>query len=706
MIRGGRVICLALIGASLSAAAPLPNLEATLAYPHLSEITSAPGTGSRIAWTRTQRGVRTVFTAAAPDWTPREVASTGADDGQELTNLSVAPDGRRLVWVRGGDHDANWAAAGGLQPNPAALPDKPETMIWTALPGGRAVAVAQGDAPAVSATGRLAFVRDGQVFTAPLDRPAAAGRDAATRLFHDRGRARDLAWSPDGARLAFVSDRGDHAFVGIWSGPAAPILWLAPATMRDTRPVWSPDGRRIAFVRTRAQGLPLTPLLEEVPAPFAIMVADTATGMARQAWKSPARLEGNVPDISGGLGLMWAAGDRLVFRAEMDGWPHLYSLDAGGGEPLLLTPGAFMVEHAALSADRRTVLFSANSGPLPGDDDRRHVFSVPVDRPGPTMLTKGEGLQWSPVAAGTGVALIAADPRGPATIKVAGRAIGAPAPYPAAAGFVIPRPVTFRAADGLLVHGQLFDTGTGTGGGGRAGAGKPAVIFVHGGPPRQMLLGPHYSYYYAHAYALNQYLSSRGFTVLSVNYRLGIGYGHAFQHPKKAGAAGSSEYQDVVAAAKYLRTLPQVDGGRIGIWGGSYGGLLTALALARDSATFRAGVDYHGVHDWSQILGEEVDQAKGYQKGDWDAAMKTAFAASPVADVATWTSPVLLIHGDDDRNVKFNQTVDLSRRLEAKGGVTVEELVLPNETHDFLRWQNWLRADTATVTFLERTLKP
>jgi dipeptidyl aminopeptidase/acylaminoacyl peptidase len=84
--------------------------------------------------------------------------------------------------------------------------------------------------------------------------------------------------------------------------------------------------------------------------------------------------------------------------------------------------------------------------------------------------------------------------------------------------------------------------------------------------------------------------------------------------------------------------------------------------------------------------------------------MKTAWASSPVADIATWTSPVLLIQGDDDRNVAFHQTVDLARRLEEKG-VRFEEMVIPNEIHGFLRAESWARADAATVAFLSRELK-
>ena len=142
--------------------------------------------------------------------------------------------------------------------------------------------------------------------------------------------------------------------------------------------------------------------------------------------------------------------------------------------------------------------------------------------------------------------------------------------------------------------------------------------------------------------------------------------------PPHAGAQGAAEYQDVQAGAKFLQALKSVDPKRIGIWGGSYGGYLTGLALARNSDVFKAGVDLMGVHDMSRTLSEGFNptsslamQIGRYEKGDLDQAMKVAFESSPVADVAHWKSPVLLIQGDDDRNVQFQQTVDLAARLRA-----------------------------------------
>ena len=117
-----------------------------------------------------------------------------------------------------------------------------------------------------------------------------------------------------------------------------------------------------------------------------------------------------------------------------------------------------------------------------------------------------------------------------------------------------------------------------------------------------MLLGWHYMDYYNNSYAMNQYLASLGYIVLSVNYRSGIGYGLDFREALNYGATGASEFNDVLGAGLYLRSRPDVDPKRIGLWGGSYGGYLTALGLARASNLFAVGVDFHGVHDWSAEL--------------------------------------------------------------------------------------------------------
>jgi dipeptidyl aminopeptidase/acylaminoacyl peptidase len=685
-------------------AAPAPafaqqfTLEQVRSYPFPSDLVAAPN-GAAIAWVLNEKGVRNIWEAQAPDWTPRRLTNYTADDGQELSQLAFSADGGTVVYVRGGDHGANWAAEGNLAPNPASSPVQPKIGIWAAsLAGADPRLLAEGDEPAVSPTAnRVAFLRGGQVYVVTLD-----SARHATQLFFTRGTNGSLTWSPDGTRLAFVSSRGDHAFIGIFTSDSEPIRYLAPSTSRDFAPRWSPDGRRIAFVRMPGQGGAPRPLLKQEPNPWAIWVAEAATGEGHEVWRSPNTLHGSYPTSLGQANLAWGADDRLIFTADLDNWPHLYSVPIAGGAPLLLTPGDFMVEWVEVAPDHRSIVYCGNAGRDPNDDDRRHLFRVPVDRAEPAALTSGAGLEWAPVVTGDGatVAFMSADPRRPplpSVMPLSGgspRLLGSdriPADFPS--NLVTPRKVIFYASDGLAIHGQLFE---------RAGtSGKhPAVVFVHGGPPRQMLLGWHYSYYYSNAYAVNQYLASRGYVVLSVNYRLGIGYGHDFRFPPHTGAGGADEYLDVLAGGRYLAALPEVDASRIGIWGGSYGGFLTAMALAKNSEVFAAGSDLHGVHDWTADRYSTTPWR--YEAGDLDSARIVAWQSSPVAYLSTWKSPVILIQGDDDRNVRFHQTVDLARRL-AAAGVHYEELVIPDEIHDFLRHRSWLVADSATAAFFDRT---
>jgi len=683
------------------------TLAQVLHYPYASELAAAPR-GDAIAWVRDVDGARNVWFAHGPDFRPVQLTHYTLDDGQEITQLTFAPDGTSLVYVRGGDHDANWPAEGNLAPDPASSPEQPQVAIWTVPEGGGSPRkIADGDAPAISSRGELVYTKDDHVWTAPL-----TGEGKPEQLFFDRGRDGELRWSPDGRRLAFVSNRGDHAFIGIFTSKSEPLTYLAPSTGRDLSPRWSPDGTRIAFVRLPGEGGPPEPLLQRTPHPWSIWIASASDGGGKAIWHSPNTLAGSYPEVEGRANLHWAAGDRLVFLAYLDEWPHLYSIAAAGGEPLLLTPGAFMVEHVTASRDLRFMIYDANTGTSAADTDRRHLFRVSVEHPDAQPLTSGESLEWQPVAAAERtIAFLAAGAQEPPAVAVVDldakhRSVLATDPLPAdfpVAQLLTPRPVSFQAADGTRVHGQLFEAG-GAATAGQAPA-RPGIIFVHGGPPRQMLLGWHYMAYYSNAYAVNQYLAAHGFVVLSVNYRLGIGYGRPFQQPEHAGPSGAAEYQDVVAAGRFLQTLPGVDPRGIGIWGGSYGGLLTALALARNSDLFAAGVDLHGVHDWSRLLDRRAGTvASRFEQGDREQALKIAFESSPDASIASWRSPVLLIQGDDDRNVPFQQTVDLARRLRMHD-VPCEELVIPNEIHGFLRSSSWRRADEATAEFLTRIFK-
>jgi dipeptidyl aminopeptidase/acylaminoacyl peptidase len=531
-----------------------------------------------------------------------------------------------------------------------------------------------------------------QLWVAPV-----SGATPAHQLTGLRGNNFSPRWSPDGRQIAFVSDRGDHSFIAIYDFGRDNVRYLAPSADRDVMPRWSPDGRRIVFVRLPGVREKL-PLIPERPTPWAIWVADAASGEGKEIWHSGETANDSFPELTADVSFNFPSNDRLLFASEQDGWNHLYSMPAAGGTPTLLTPGKFEVEDVALSADRHSVLYSSNQD----DVDRRHIWRVGLEGDKPQALTRGETIEWNPVETGQGGQVVclgsaATSPAMPYRITAQGRemiaASALPPDFPAKQ-LVTPKQVIFKSEDGLEIHGQLFVPV------GRNQAG-PALIFMHGGPIRQMVLGFHYMDYYHYAYAMNEYLASQGYVVLSVNYRLGIMYGRAFREPANACWRGASEYKDVLAGAKYLRTLSIVDAKRIGLWGGSYGGFLTALGLARNSDLFAAGVDMHGVHDWSVFLPRWENHP---EDPDAKEAAKLAFESSPDASIATWKSPVLLIQGDDDRNVPFGQTVDLAQRLR-EAHVRFEELVFPDEIHGFLMWKSWIKAYTATAEFFDRMLK-
>ena len=681
------------------------TLEQILSAPFAADLIAAKKV-NRIAWTLNEHGKRNVWVAEGPVFQARRLTSYLTDDGQEISQLSFSEDGNSLVYVRGGEKNP-----AGQYPNPTSDPAGVTQTVWVvAWAGGEPRKLDAGHSPKISPRGTIAYIRDGQIWLASLD-----GSDKPTQLVV-RGQNRSEQWSPDGSRLAFVSSRGDHSFIAVYDVATKSISYLAPSVDSDSDPTWSLDGKRIAFVRRPAeprdtpQGYFIEP---DRPHPWSIWIADIASTTAREIWHSSRSSQGSFPymaDDTGGGVLNWVANDAIVMASEEDGWQHLYSLSAGGGAPQLMTPGDCEVEQWSFSPDRAKVIFNSNCE----DIDRRHLWLVDTTGGKPGQLhhivtgesreklraERAQGIEWSPVILSDGryLAYLASDAQHPARVfrtsfdadRIVATLTPTPPDFPAGQ-LVTPQQVIFHSADGLEIHGQLFVPNNA-----KPGGKLPGLVFMHGGSMRQMLLGWHYMYYYSNAYAMNQYLASRGYVVLSVNYRSGIGYGRAFREAPGRAGRGATEYRDVVAAGKFLQARPDVDPARVGLWGGSYGGFLTAMGLAHNSDIFAAGVDFHGVHDWP------TDNWDG--KNISPELTKLAHDSSPVSAVDTWKSPVLFIHGDDDRNVYFAQTVDLVARLRARG-VTVEQLIFPDEIHDFLLHRNWLAGYHAESDFFDRQLK-
>lgn len=665
------------------------SVDDVMSFSFASSLVAAP-TGDRIAWIENREGERNIWVAEGPEWEGRALTTYTGDDGQELSGLTFSPDGDRVFWIRGGAPNRQ-----GEVPDPLFTPDQEGRAVWVSYFGGSEAAhiVDAGNFTVSPSGDHIAYSQGREIFQVALEADATPQRIARIR-----GGAGSLTWSPDGSRLAFVSGRGDHAFVGVLTLGEGQVTYMDPSVANDGSPAWSPDGRQIAFLRIPNERVVHMFAPRRAALPFSVRVADVETGQGRELWRAPEGVGSAFSGVNASRQLWWGAGDRLVFPWEGDGWKHLYSLSMSGGDPTLLTPGAFEVQFASIAPDGGSVIYDSNQD----DIDRKHVWRVDVTGGRPEPLTPGAGVEWGAVmtAAGT-VAFQAASGSEPAHTVVLRDgerhrvSPDRPRTFPAD-HMVEPEQVVFSASDGMQIHGQLFLPPNAS-----VGERHPAVLFFHGGSRRQMLLGFHHRGYYHNTYAMNQLLANAGYVVLSVNYRSGIGYGMEFREAENYGATGASEFNDVMGAGLYLQSRPDVDPDRIGLWGGSYGGYLTAMGLARASDLFAAGVDIHGVHDWNVVM---TGFRPSYEPEDYPEFSQLAYDSSPMAFMDGWTSPVLLIHGDDDRNVPFSETVDVAEAL-SRRGVEYEQLIFPDEVHGFLLHRNWVAAFESTLSFFDRKLK-
>jgi dipeptidyl aminopeptidase/acylaminoacyl peptidase len=667
------------------------TIESLLSAPFPSELT-ASADGKTLAWVFNNRGSRNIYIASSPNFNAAKATAYEGDNGIDITGLRLSPDGAQLVFVRG-----NTTNGRGEPANPALVFPAPERHIWVMdTRSGNLRLVGKGFYPKISPDGKsLAYLYQGNIWKASL----ADTSVKPSILVQVRGGLSHPRWSPDGSKLAFVSNRGDHSFVGLHDLQTNRTTYVETGIDHDVFPAWSPDGAMIAYIRIPHihQRLPFTPV--RTSNPWSIRVYTLASGTVKEVWKADTGRGSLFTDeipVADNL-LWWAAGDRLVFPWEKDGWQHLYALDLATGKTILLTPGEGEVENVMVAPGGKDILYTCNIG----DIDRRHIWTVSVDGSRREQLTRGQSIEWSPVPTAAGLALLHASatrPAWPAILREGRRVDLAPQSFPASfpAALSVPQPVTIKATDGKEAPAQLFLPK-----GYDPSKKYPAAIFLHGGSRRQMLLGFHYSAYYANAYAMNQFLASRGFIVLSLNFRSGIGYGLEFREAPEFGASGASEVRDLIGAGNYLRNRTDVNAAKIMLWGGSYGGYLTAHGLSQAPDLFACGVDIHGVHNWNT---EMPTFAPWYDPAHHPEIARKAFESSPEFHVKNWKAPVLMIHGDDDRNVPFNETVRFAEILR-KQGVPLELMVLPDEVHFFLLHRNWVNIYQATADFLEKNAR-
>jgi len=676
------------ISVQLSAQSDIANL---LAVPFPTSLVGA-NDGSKVAWVFNDKGERNIFIANQPTFTAKKLTSYTGDEGVDITSLSLTKDGKYLVFVRGNSNNSKGEPA-----NPAQLQISTERLVWIADTGTDSLRkVGTGSNPRFSPDGRqLIYLSKGEIWHTWVGK-----KDAPTKLFTVRSGATSLRWSPDATKIAFVAGRGDHAFIGYFDILNKKVRYVDPSIDIDMEPAWSPDGNKLAFMRIpmSKDRLPFT--TNRINHPWSIRVWDVKTNKTKEVWKategkgSVALDDLPVTDNK----LIWSSDNQLIFPWEVNGWQQLYSLNLTTNTVKHITPGAGEIENVEMSPDFNTLYYTTNIG----DINRRHIWSYDFTKGSTTQLTQGN-IEWSPVPVKNGLVYLyatAKKPAWPAHVTTNGKITDLglqwfPQTFPTSQ-LVEPQAIEITATDGMKAPGQIFLPPNH-----KAGDKHPAIIFIHGGSRRQMLLGFNYSQYYSNAYALNQYFASKGYVVIALNFRSGIGYGLEFREALNYGATGGSEFYDVLGAGLYLKGRSDVDASKIALWGGSYGGYLTAMGLSRASDLFACGVDIHGVHDWNEGIRNFVPNYVPEKVPDFKSL---AFRSSPEYSVDGWKSPVLFIHGDDDRNVNFTETVRMAEMLRARN-VYFEQLVFPDEVHGFLLYRNWVSAYEATFDFTDRMLK-
>lgn len=282
---------------------PSFSIEDVLSAPFPTALRALQSTG-RLAWVFNADGSRNVWMAdrgPTGSYLARALTNYTGDDGIEITELAWRSDGEGVVYVRGG-------AA-----NPLSLvhPSEP-SRVWTiSVKNGSPRLIGDGQGVTVSPKGdRVAYIASNGIVVARLD--STPSKEMTIRV---RGGANELTWSPDGARLAFSSARGDHSLIGLYDVGAQSVRWLGPGVDRDLNPVWSPDSRQVAFIRT--PGGEQRSFFEGTgETTWAIWVADASTGTARELWHADPGQGSEVHDLEGESAFAWGAGNRVLFRGK------------------------------------------------------------------------------------------------------------------------------------------------------------------------------------------------------------------------------------------------------------------------------------------------------------------------------------------------------------------------------------------------------
>jgi dipeptidyl aminopeptidase/acylaminoacyl peptidase len=675
---------------SANAVAPQSNTATRLTIEQLVDIRhpSNPAwspDGRRVLFTSERAGVPNLFVADVALGNAAR-AVTAYQDAQ-VGNAFWARDSQTIYFARGGDL---WQVnVGSGEPR----------AVWT-TPAPESSITASTDCM------RVAFVR-------PSDTQGTAGLDLWIRtlsdgtekkIAHDADSISALSWAPDGAHLTFSagSKSVHHDEAPVYSG-AKIIYTVTERTPSQTFAVPTTGGKPIAFGPPGGFGAARwldarRVVFDRQSADFkkrTIYVGDVTTGAVRTAYEDVDEKFWSIPPQADPAGLPSPDGKWIAFVSDRDGWDHLYVVPADGGAAVQITKGAFEVWRPSWSPDSTRLAFDANQ---PGRPGTRHI-GIATLSPDPghatvESITADRGTNIAAVWSPDGKQLIYqhTNPHNSADLFLTGAGAAARATkavrvsdsMPATidrSTFVEPELVHYAGPDGQQVPAWLFMPKNLD-----RTRKHPAVVWIHGDGINQNYDGWHVQRNYAVYYSFHQYLLQKGYVVLAPDYRGSIGYGRAWRQGVYMNVGGK-DAKDAWMGANYLRTLGYVDMDRVGVWGLSYGGFFTLIAVTDQPKLYRAAVDVAGVVDYAMYYNDPYH-------GGWTASRigtpeqnpQIYAQASPLSHVDRLERPLLVLHGTSDINVPYLHSVRLIDELLKKGkGGLLSFMVYPGEFHYFTR---------------------
>ncbi|CAM3757748.1 S9 family peptidase [Parendozoicomonas haliclonae] len=664
---------------------------------------------NRIAWIDYHKGQNELFVQDLPDGERRCLLTSEGDDGQPLRLVQIAPSGQHLLITRGEfTEDAPCQ-----NPRQSVLPPSGQLQVIDLDSGSPLLSLGEFTTATLTPDDRaVLWAEKGTVYIQNL-------YERTPRiLFSVRGQVISLDWSPDGQHLAFICQRQERTLLGLFTLGSSRIQWVSPGFDRDMSPCWSPNSRYITFLRFLGPAMDVAERLFSNQADsFAIMLADLESNIVQTIWDTGQEEHAGLSLEYGNRPLTWLDNDRLLFSHDNCGWDHIYLFELENNQGFAVTDGSWLVQDYAASRDGQWLAYSHNRRARHHyaldlmDMDSGKKVELPFDIQ--ACDTKSSTNQyWKPAISGDSAYLVfmSGSKTAPCHLNYLDLAtqtshrLTAEDNYPQhiTSHFITPVKEVIKSRDAQVLYSQVFEP---------EGQGPfPAIINIHGGPWVQSLPGFHPELGMSFQYAFCQLLASSGYLVLDINYRGGSGYGKLFRQAEERGWEGASDYLDVQAAAQWLSRHNNVDRSRIGVIGESWGGYLSAMALAKDSTLFRAGVVINGCHSFPRELRRShwgstlFSCLEGETATEAIARAKIAEESSPWGWLDQWMSPVLIVHGDDDRTVSFEESQHLAHALQMRS-VKVESLALPDEAHSFLLHESWLRIGNRVLKFLGKNLK-